>query len=443
VRLVGLSGVGKTRFVQALFDDRIGENSLDPSLAIYTNMADGPEPQPSGLVSDLIAGRTRAILVIDNCPPDLHGRLSDLCRSPESQVSLITVEYDIREDQPEGTDVYSLEPSSTDLIDKLVRHRFPKISPVDARTVAESSDGNARVALALAGTIGKNETIASISDEDLFKRLFHQRNEPNEPLLAAAEALSLVYSYQGEDVSCGIQSELFTLGVLIGKSPHEMFRSSAELQRRDLVQKRGVWRAVLPHAIANRLAAKALENISSTQVEARLIEGAPESLQKSFSRRLGYLSSSKEAKAIVAKWLGSTGRLGDVAHLDALYREMFKNVAPVVPGATLSALERALLNPKDSETVTKCGCYIDLLRSLAFDPALFGRCIELILTIAEAQNLDKDANDASKVFASLFPIYFSGTHATLDQRLAVTKALLLSKDSKKRPGVVPWGETNS
>ena len=31
--LVGLSGVGKTRLVQALFDERIGEASLDASLA--------------------------------------------------------------------------------------------------------------------------------------------------------------------------------------------------------------------------------------------------------------------------------------------------------------------------------------------------------------------------------------------------------------------------
>jgi hypothetical protein len=48
VRLVGLSGVGKTRFVQALFDSRIGEPGLDPSLAIYTNMNNGPEASNLG-----------------------------------------------------------------------------------------------------------------------------------------------------------------------------------------------------------------------------------------------------------------------------------------------------------------------------------------------------------------------------------------------------------
>jgi hypothetical protein len=55
VRLVGLSGVGKTRLVEALFDARIGSRSLPPSLAVYTNLSDNPDPQPTGLVSDLIA----------------------------------------------------------------------------------------------------------------------------------------------------------------------------------------------------------------------------------------------------------------------------------------------------------------------------------------------------------------------------------------------------
>jgi hypothetical protein len=125
VRLVGLSGVGKTRLVQALFDDRVGENSLDPSLAIYTNMADGPDPQPMGLASNLVAAETRAILVIDNCPPELHLRLSELGRHPDSKVSLITVEYDIREDEPEGTEVFTLESSSPDLIENSSNNASP------------------------------------------------------------------------------------------------------------------------------------------------------------------------------------------------------------------------------------------------------------------------------------------------------------------------------
>jgi hypothetical protein len=124
VRLVGLSGVGKTRLVEALFEPAIGANALDPSLAIYTDIADGPDPQPRGLASDLVASGTCAILVIDNCPPEIHKQLSEVAQASGTTISVITVEYDIREDQPEGTDVFSLETSSLELIEKLVRTRF-------------------------------------------------------------------------------------------------------------------------------------------------------------------------------------------------------------------------------------------------------------------------------------------------------------------------------
>ncbi len=150
VRLVGLSGVGKTRFVQALFDPAIGARSLDPSLAVYADMADTPDPQPITLASNLVAQRMRAILVIDNCPQELHRRLSELVRAAGSTVSVITIEYDIQDDEPEGTDVFALEPSSPDLVKKLVSRRFPSLSDVDAQTIAEFSGGNARIALALA-----------------------------------------------------------------------------------------------------------------------------------------------------------------------------------------------------------------------------------------------------------------------------------------------------
>jgi hypothetical protein len=187
VRLVGLSGVGKTRFVQVLFDSRVGDRSLDPTLALYTDVADGPAPPPATLVQNLIAARWSAIVVVDNCPPDLHRRLSEASRVPESTVSVITVEYDIREDQPEGTEVFELEASTSDLTEKLIRQRFPHLSQVDVHTIADFSGGNARIAIALAETVGREETVAGMSDEELFRRLFEQRHAPNESLLVAAQ----------------------------------------------------------------------------------------------------------------------------------------------------------------------------------------------------------------------------------------------------------------
>jgi hypothetical protein len=438
VRLVGLSGVGKTRFVQALFDSRVGESSLDSALALYTDVADGPDPSPANLIQNLIASRSRAIVVVDNCPPDLHRRISDVCRVPESTVSVITVEYDIREDQPEGTEVFELEVSSEALIETLLKHRFSYLSWIDLHTIAQFSGGNARIAIALAETVHRDETIAGMSDENLFKRLFEQRNAPNESLLLAAQGLSLVYSFQGEDVSDGDEAELFLLGAVVGRSAQEMFQSAAELGRRRLVQRRGVWRAVLPQAIANRLAARALQDIPTTVIEKHLVNEAPERLLRSFSRRLGYLDSSQEARQIARGWLGVGGLLEDVINLNELGESMFRNIAPLDPEATLSALERAVPESKSDESAKKSARYVQLLISLAYEPEHFERSVALLAktVVASAEgsreSIRQNAKDAAKAFGSLFLIQLSGTHASPEQRESVIRSLLGSSDPLER-----------
>lgn len=431
VRLVGLSGVGKTRLVEALFDPGIGTDSLDPSEAIYTNAAEGNDPPPAGLASDLVATRSRAILVIDNCPSDLHRQLSEIARSAGTTISVITVEYDIRDDQPEGTDVFTLETSSLTLIETLVGKRYPTLSQIDARTIAEFSGGNARIALALAATVGKNETIAGLSDADLFRRLFQQRHEHDAGLLSIAQACSLVYSFEGEKTS-GDGAELPVLASLIGKTADEVFSGVAELNRRDLLQERSVWRAVLPHAIANRLAVMALQNIPRATLTAKLVQSVPERVLQSFSRRLGYLDSSKEAKGIVESWLAPGGLVADLPNLSKVGRAMFQNVAPVVPDAVLAAMEAALADA-DEATFKKCNHFIRLLRSLAYDAVYFERALSLLLKFVQQPRGDGVGEDeADNAVASLFSIVLSGTHAPIEMRLKAVEAMLRSPDGAVR-----------
>lgn len=428
VRLVGLSGVGKTRLAQALFDSRIGSRPLPPFLAVYTNLSDNPDPQPTGLASDLIANRMRAVLIIDNCTPDLHRRLTELCSGQNSTVSVLTVEYDVRDDQPEGTHIITLDTSSPELIEKLVQRRYPYLSQVNARTIADASGGNARIAIALAETVERTDMIAGLSNDELFRRLFWQRHTPDNALLLAAQVCSLVYSFQGEAMQ-GEEAEIPRLAMLAGQTTMETYRHVTELYRRDLVQQRGMWRAVLPHAIANWLAARALEETPYDLINQQLIEGGTERLARSFSRRLSFLHEHPKAIAIVREWLAPSGLLCDVTALNDLGQAMFQNVAPVLPEATLAALERAGPSFPNREWHR---WHLPLLRSLAYDPTLFERSTQVLARVA-TQSPDKgEAKEASDTFMSLFTIYLSGTHATIEQRLDVIERLLRSPDTKSR-----------
>ena len=252
---------------------------------------------------------------------------------------------------------------------------------------------------------------------------------PNRPI--NTQAFSLVYSFEGEKTT-GYDAELPTMASLIGKTADEVVSGVAELKRRDLLQARGPWRAILPHGVANRLAVMALQNIPRAMLTTKLIQGSPDRLLQSFSRRLGYLDTSKEARAIVEAWLAPGGLLTDLPNLSEVGRAVFHNIAPVAPDAILAAMETALTDA-DESTFKKCGHFVRLLRSLAYDPAYFERALALLLKFAQQPREDGVGEDeAYNSVASLFSIVLSGTHAPIEMRLTAVEAMLRSPDGSVR-----------
>jgi len=436
VRLAGLSGVGKTRLAQALFDERVGKQALNPSQAFYTDMSVSPDPDPRTFAEQLIADKTRAILIVDNCPPDLHRRFTQICSGSHITVSLLTVEYDVRDDLPDETSVFRLEPASEEIIEQLIRKRFPHISQIDARTIAAFSGGNARVAIALANTVQTGETLSGFRDEELFERLFRQRHDSNEDLLISAEACSLVYSFEGTDANSE-KSELKFLASLIDKSGAELYRDVKRLKDRDLVQSRDIWRAVLPHAIANRLAKRALESIPKDNLVQAFLCNGSERLIKSFTRRLNYLHDCDTAIEIVNDWLAPDGWIGKAnSNLNAFGMEVFKNIAPVSPEKALEAIEHAANENEGSWFTSRRNThyyeFVWLLQHLAYDPALFDRSVTLMCRFALSE-IPEGMNDSVRnLLKSLFYIYLSGTHAPVEARAKIIEELVDSDDQNKQ-----------
>jgi hypothetical protein len=99
---------------------------------------------------------------------------------------------------------------------------------------------------------------------------------------------------------------------------------------------------------------------------------------------------------------------------------MFNNIAPVAPKKTLAAIERALA----AAPVAWANDLLELLRSLAWDSALFERSVTLLAKIA-AQG---DKTGAGEAITALFQLYLSGTRAPIEQRAHVAERFLRSAD---------------
>jgi hypothetical protein len=419
-----MSGLGKTRLVQALFENDVGNHALDPSLAVYADYSETPEPTAKQLALQLVETGQRAILVVDNCNPQTHSDLAKVCGSSKSKISLITVEYDVRDDEPERTEVFRLQSASQNTLVAWVEATFAHVSQVDRDRIAEFSGGNFRVAGVLAETIKKGDSLGDLRDRELFQRIFQQRNDHSDDLLHAAEALALVYSFDGEDTSPS--GELALLAPIAGIDTTQLYAFVVELKRRSLIQTRGRWRALLPHAIANRLAAQALERIPSQQLDA-FCAGLSARMKKSFSRRLGYLHDNREAQSAVTRFLKATGPLGDLLAADDDAAQMLRNIAPVSPEAILERVEKEVSGPNGAVLVhprTSHRWQLTLLmKSLAYSPELFDKAANIIAEFVAAESPDENHNSARGAFEELFHLHLSGTKARPDQRREFIRAL--------------------
>jgi len=433
VRIVGLSGVGKTRLVQALFDPRVQTNqaALSADDVLYTDLSDGPSPQPSAMLEALIEDGSQCVLVVDNCGADTHQRLTELLKKSGSKIGLVTVEYDVRDDLPDATKCYRLEGSSDDVIKQLLQRRYPVLSLSDVDTITAFSDGNARVAFALAATVTMTGELARLRDSDLFKRLFHQKNAENEDLLSCAEAASILYSFDGEDDGPG--SELNKIAAVADVSLITLQRKVVDLQRRGLVQARGKWRAVLPHAIANRLAAQALDAIPKSQIVSIFVDTATDRVARSFSRRLGYLHESEKAAELVRDWLSPSGRLGDLTALNDIGHEIFHNIAPVSPKVALAAIGRAANIPSFlSDENRQRTQYAHTLKAIAFEEEDFEMAADILVRFALADLQEKGRHESTvEILKSLFFCVLSGTNAPPNHRAEFVRKLLESGDPKR------------
>lgn len=423
VRLTGLSGVGKTRFAQALFEPEVADNALPASHVVYADVGDELSPSATDMLAHLIARDWGGVVVLDNCPPQLHRKLQKQSQASRAKLRLLTIEYDISDERQEETAAIHLEPTSEHTVSLLVQKRYPALDPLNADRIAEFAGGNARIALALASRVDPDETLSNFLNDDLFHRLFSQRKEHSATLLEGAQALSLVYSFNVS--STDSENELATLATICGRSRKDLYADQAELLRRQLAQQRGNWRAILPHALSNRLARRALESISPEDINAELFKPENIRLFKSCAHRLGYLHDNPAAQALARTWLQPGAPLSRIAGCTQDTLIALEFVAPVFPETVLLALENAAQTPgfasRQNAHYTRI---VRLLRHLSYDDHLFDRACKIILDFAFTEQEDEKVNSIMREMQQLFSPQLSGTQATPARRQAFVAAVL-------------------
>lgn len=379
VRLAGLSGVGKTRFAQALFDKNIGENSLNKESVIYCDISNEPNPVPIIFIQELLLLQKRVILIIDNCDKELHNKLAEFTLDPSSKISLLTIEYDVKENTDIESYNYYLDTSSDNTIRKLLKRDFDYIEDSNIETIVRCSDGNFRIARYLAKTIDKNESVGTLREETLFERLFYQNNEKDSDLLDTGRVASIFISFNVEYNVDDSDNELNILSNIIEKSPLELNRNIGELSKRQIIQSRGNMRAVLPHAIANRLADELLSSLPINFIINEIKKSRR--LELSFFRRLKFLHDKEYSKKIVDIYLENC----DLEKVDKFEIEILQCIKVISPEKLLYKIEQI----DDDKFFTRKNInyyeWARILAYIAYDPENFSSAVMLLIKFAKSE----------------------------------------------------------
>ncbi len=382
IRILGQSGIGKTRVVQALFECHPETDVLGHTKVIYGDWRTQLQPHPIALLEHLIIDAKETFLVVDNCPPDLHDTLARRVGSPDCRrVRLITVDDDIGHDSSGHTHVVQIRAQDTQATVKLLTLRFPGIGDRNAERIARFASGNAWAAILSARSFESGENIATLSDDAMLKRLAGSDDE----LIRSAEALSLAYWFTTE--TSGNVSELSVLGGLIDRSVRQIHYNGQRLRERQLIEDQGQWWAVLPLVIANRFASDALRRMLPEAMAAAFRPTVLPRLFLSFAHRISYLHDSDRAVEIAESWLSSDGPLSDLTNLDGGTAVVICYAAAIAPGPVLRKIEAWAAVAQNVDRAMESDHRVvshmmDALTVIACEEDMFDRCIDALALVA-------------------------------------------------------------
>ena len=433
VRLIGISGMGKTRLAEALFDSKVdGATPLSRSLPVYGDAGLSLATPPAVVAERLAASGQRAVLVVDNCTDRLHGQLAQIVARQTSHTSLLTIDYELEGDKPEGTQVVRLGDNSDATIDGLIAQRFLGLGDMVRQRLTEFAGGNARVALAIARGVANNDTLTDLDDIGLIDRLFQdeRRGGRDATMRPAAEVAALVYAFHA-DTTDRVAAEHWVLASIAGLPADAFYAAIERTLTFGIAQQRGSQRAIKPDALADRLAAIRLRQSDPASLVQAFTAGPPR-LFASFARRIGRLHTEPKAVMIAVRLLSADGWLGNIPTHDEIQRRAFVNIASAAREAALVAIESAVSDATFMADRRHHREYADVLAHIAWDRELFARAMAAMSAFAIVKPLDDRDNQVLRLFLERFRPGLSFTMADGDARLAVIDTMLDHGDEAVR-----------
>ncbi|KKJ01461.1 hypothetical protein [Prochlorothrix hollandica] len=417
-RVVGLSGLGKTRLAFEIFR----ANDTIKSLLVYVDA--NHIPKIDALVADWISLGYRSILVVDNCDYQLHNSLVQEVSRNTSKISLLSLDYDFQEVLRQ-TFMIKLNPMTDDEITDLLKPKYASNLP-DLDRITSFAQGFPQIAVLLAQSrLDQDPRTGELTEDDLANKLLWSRNQPeNTDFLKILQVSSLFDSF---GVEAEAEDQLTYIAQVSGFDSDKVYECIQIFAERGIIDRRGRLAQVVPKPLAIRLAGQWWRS-TRQQKQKDLISEMPPSMVESFCRQVEKMNFHSDVKSLTQELCGYQSPFGQAeVILSKQGSRLFRSFIVVNPESTSATLSR-ILEEMNLDQLLQIDPDVRRnlvwgLERLCFHAEFFTPSAWCLLKLAAAEN-EVWTNNATGIFIQLFRVFLSGTEATPDTRIQLLKQAL-------------------
>jgi len=428
-RIIGLSGMGKTRLAFEAFRD-IGEMGDLSKRVVYIDAT--ANPSIHGLVSDWVQCGLEGIIVVDNCDISLHDSLRREAKRSDSKLSMLTLDYNL--DRASQTEIIHLKQLPDKNIKEMLEPVYGKEID-DLNRIVAFAQGFPQMAVLLADArLDKEPEMGSLTDDDLASKMLWGGKDvsaEDEQILRGCA----LFDCFGIDEKVSTEYE-FIANDVVGVNLDQFYDCVKRFEERGLIDRRGRFARLVPKPLAIRLAAEWWRRTRPDK-QAMLIQAdMPGGLIDSFCDQISRLDFLPEVKTLTTELCGPQGPFGQAeVILSNRGSRLFRALVEVNPDATSKALSNVLRERNEEQLSLITGKVrrnlIWALEKLCFHAACFEEAANSLLLLASSEN-ENWSNNATGVFKQLFRTFLSGTEATPAMRMRLIDSALKSDRESRR-----------
>ncbi len=434
IRLVGLSGVGKTRIAYEF----LNVNYLR-EVVLYL---ESPDKLPQSRFNEIARNsEAKVILVIDECS---HSRFVELAREAEcigGRFTLITLDYDI--DNPRNVkDIHKvLSPLEQVSSEELIKTTTPSLPENARKKIVEFSEGFPMILITLAENFASHPDILSASTlnelgiNEVLDRIIVGRGDGAFPVPTVRAVLTAISLFKriGWDDDLAVQGQ--RVCEIQGIKWSEARTIVAEQEKRKLIARGGRYRYVTPLPLAINLSSAWLHAMDNNSLRSFYEKLNDAETQKAFLERLADLGYTAYAKEVLRGFLSTF----DYKTLNTSFgSEIFLNLSKSDHSYSMDILEKVFSAcSRDDLLQFRAGRrnVVWTLQRIAWWKDTFANSASLLLRLADAENEDW-SNNATGTFVALFQTYLGGTEVPVWERFPLLQKALSEGDKNTQKIII-------